>query len=93
MIWLHSDQVLSGVYNILKEGGEFYFSDMYRDRRLSDEMRTDPVLVGEGLGGSMYTDDFRRLCQAVGFADPRIFSVREVNVHDPGLRKIIGNAK
>jgi len=87
------DQVLSGAYKVLKEGGEFYFSDVYCDRRLSDEIRSHEVLVGECLGGALYTEDFRRICQSVGFADPRILSVSEIKVQDPELMAILGNAR
>lgn len=78
---------------MLKEGGEFYFSDVYCDRRLSEEIQNHEVLVGECLGGALYTEDFRRICQNVGFADPRILSVSEIKVQDPELMKILGNAK
>jgi len=87
------DQVLSGAYTVLKEGGEFYFSDVYCDRRLSDEIRNHEVLVGECLGGALYTEDFRRICQSVGFSDPRILAVNELKVQDPELMAILGNAK
>eukprot|EP01084_Bolivina_argentea_P072299 131281_1 len=87
------DKVLSGVYSVLKEGGEFYFSDVYCDRRLSEEIRNHEVLVGECLGGALYTEDFRRICQNVGFMDPRILSVDEIKVEDKELKQILGNAK
>jgi hypothetical protein len=41
---------VSGVYNALKVGGEFHFSDVYADRRLSEAARSHHVLVGECLG-------------------------------------------
>ena len=78
---------------MLKEGGEFYFSDVYCDRRLSEEIRNHEVLVGECLGGALYTEDFRRICQQVGFNDPRILSVSEITVEDKELKAILGNAK
>ena len=34
--------------------GEFYFSDVYCDRRLSKEARNHDVLIGECLGGALY---------------------------------------
>eukprot|EP00485_Elphidium_margaritaceum_P002827 CAMPEP_0202700596 /NCGR_PEP_ID=MMETSP1385-20130828/13775_1 /ASSEMBLY_ACC=CAM_ASM_000861 /TAXON_ID=933848 /ORGANISM="Elphidium margaritaceum" /LENGTH=392 /DNA_ID=CAMNT_0049357817 /DNA_START=123 /DNA_END=1301 /DNA_ORIENTATION=+ len=87
------DQVLSGAFDVLKEGGEFYFSDVYCDRRLSEEIQNHKVLVGECLGGALYIEDFRRLCQNVGFKDPRILSVSEITVEDAELKRILGNAK
>lgn len=43
--------VLRGAYNLLKQGGELYFADVYCDRRLPEELRADPLLYGECLGG------------------------------------------
>jgi hypothetical protein len=37
----------------------------------SPQVRTHPVLLGECLGGALYTEDFVRLCREVGFLDPR----------------------
>jgi len=87
------DKVLQGAYNVLKEGGEFYFSDVYCDRRLSEEIRNHEVLVGECLGGALYTEDFRREAQKAGFADPRVLSVSEITVGDSKLQHLLGNAK
>ncbi len=42
--------VLSEVFRVLADGGEFYFSDVYADRRLPQAAREDPALVGECLG-------------------------------------------
>lgn len=55
------DAVLRGVQGLLKEGGEFYFSDVYADRRVPESVRSDPVLYGECLGGALYWNDFIRL--------------------------------
>ena len=34
--------------------GEFYFSDVYADRRIPEDIRNDPILYGECLGGALY---------------------------------------
>lgn len=88
---LSSDKpaVFSEVHRVLRDGGEFYFSDIYADRRLSEEARAHPVLVGECLGGALYIEDFRRILADVGLLDPRIMSVGEVVVEDPDLRKFV----
>ena len=49
MINLSPDKraVMDGVYKALREGGEFYFSDVYCDRRLPQATREHDVLLGE----------------------------------------------
>ena len=42
------DLVFKEVFRVLKPGGEFYFSDMYCDRRLPGEFADDPELHNEG---------------------------------------------
>ena len=42
--------VLRGAKRLLKPGGEFYFSDVYADRRLPAAVQSHPVLYGECLG-------------------------------------------
>ena len=141
-------QVIQGVYDALKEGGEFYFSDIYCDRRLPEAVqkheggcvrarcalmeaeqaaRVTPwltfhkctcltVLWGECLAGALCksrcvlrgeqatssahmflhvadTGDFVRICRNVGFTDPRILSIDPVEVNDPELKEVVGNAK
>src|SRR3546814_657653 len=71
------DAVLAGAHRLLKDGGEFYFSDVYADRRVSDEARQDPVLYGECLGGALYWNDFLRLALRNGFPDPRLVEDRK----------------
>ena len=49
--------VMSEVYRVLKPGGELYFSDVYASRRLPAELRDDPILHSECLGGATYALD------------------------------------
>ncbi len=85
------DAVLRGVQRLLKAGGEFYFSDVYADRRVPDAVRKDPVLYGECLGGALYWNDFLRLAQRQGFADARLVTDRPLAITDPELEPRIGN--
>ena len=85
--------VLSEAWRVLADGGEFYFSDVYCDRRLPEDIRAHPVLLGECLGGAMYVEDFRRLCVRTGFTDPRVLEGHEIEVLDPALRELLGEAK
>lgn len=85
--------VLRGVEKLLKPGGEFYFSDVYADRRISNSVKNDPVLYGECLGGALYWNDFLRLSKNAGFADPRLVTDRPLEVLDPALSEKVGEIK
>lgn len=86
-------KVLKDIWRLLREGGEFYFSDVYADRRLSQAVQDDPVLYGECLGGALYWKDFLRLAQAAGFIDARLVTSRQLEVNNPQLQARLGEAK
>jgi len=87
------DAVMRGVQRLLRPGGEFYFSDVYADRRVPELVRNDPVLYGECLGGALYWNDFLRMAQAHGFADPRLIEDRPLAITDPSLAARVGNLR
>lgn len=84
--------VLEHAYRLLKPGGEMYFSDVYADRRLSDEIRNDPVLYGECLAGSFYWNDFLTAAKAVGFIDPRLVADNPITIQNEQLARKVGEA-
>ncbi|MGB1457379.1 methyltransferase domain-containing protein [Spongiibacter marinus] len=77
--------VLAGVKRLLKPGGEFYFSDVYANRRVPEAMRDDPLLYGECLGGALYWNDFVQLAKGQGFTDPRLVEDRPLEMTDPAV--------
>jgi arsenite methyltransferase len=85
------ESVLYGVHRLLKEGGEFYFSDVYADRRVPELVRNDPILYGECLGGALYWNDFLNLAKRTHFADPRLVSDRPLEITDPELASRVGS--
>ena len=85
--------VLRGAQRLLKPGGEFYFSDVYVDRRLPEAVQSHPVLYGECLGGALYWNDFLRMARAAGFADPRLVSDRPLEITEPELAALVGEAR
>jgi ubiquinone/menaquinone biosynthesis C-methylase UbiE len=85
--------VLKGVFRLLKPGGEFYFSDVYADRRLPEALKKDPVLYGECLSGALYWHDFLQMAKTAGFADPRLVTNRPLSIDDPEQQQKLGEAR
>ena len=85
------EAVLRQARRVLREGGELYFSDVYADRRVPAELRNDPVLYGECLGGALYWNDFLRLAKGAGFADPRLVESRRLTVDAGPVRERVGH--
>ncbi|MEL6608671.1 MAG: methyltransferase domain-containing protein [Pseudomonadota bacterium] len=79
--------VLKGVYDLLKPGGEMYFSDVYADRRMPAELAADEVLYGECLSGALYWNDFVGLAKDAGFGDPRLVTHRPLTIENPVLEE------
>ncbi len=76
---------------MLKPGGEFYFSDVYADRRVPQVLVNDPVLYGECLSGALYWNDFHNLARDCGFADPRLVEDRPLTIDNRQIEKLIGH--
>lgn len=86
------EAVFKEIWRVLKPGGELYFSDVFVDRRLPKAISEHPVLQGECLGGALYTEDFRRLMNQVGWLDFRYTNTSKSAINNPKLEAIIGNA-
>lgn len=83
--------VFRQAHRLLKDGGEIYFSDVYGDRRVPEELQNDPVLHGECISGALYWGDFDRIARECGFADPRLVTDRPLVIGDPQqLAKVQG---
>lgn len=85
--------VFRGTFDLLKPGGEFYFADVYADRRLPKAVKDDPLLYGECLGGALYWNDFLSLAKAAGFGDPRLVTSRPLEIMDPAISAKLGEAR
>ncbi|KAJ1645343.1 hypothetical protein J3B02_002156 [Coemansia erecta] len=86
--------VFKGVYDALREGGEFHFSDMYADARVSSEARKHKILISEGMGGSLYVEDFERIAkEEIGFVQPRVLAISHIRVYDQQLQSMVGDTK
>ncbi|XP_033109751.1 arsenite methyltransferase-like, partial [Anneissia japonica] len=86
-------KVLQEVFKVLKEGGEMYFSDMYAEKRIAEDLRQNKVLWGEGLSGALIWSDLVNFAKDVGFSPPRIVSVTPIPVTNPEIVKLVGNTK
>ncbi|WP_445364103.1 methyltransferase domain-containing protein [Microbulbifer sp. ANSA003] len=87
------DAVLKGLFRLLKQGGEFYFSDVYADRRIPPAISSDPELFGECLGGALYWNDFLEIAQGSGFRDPRLVESRPLLITNPTLAQRCGSIR
>ncbi len=65
------ERYIAEVKRILKDGGEWYFTDVFSDRRVPSAFAEDEKARATRLAGCMFIEDFRRLAQAGGFHDPR----------------------
>lgn len=79
--------VLDHALRLLKSGGEMYFSDVYADRRVPENLRQDPVLYGECLSGALYWNDFEYMARAAGFGDPRLVEHRPLTIENKELEE------
>ena len=87
------DKVLMDAYDLLKPGGEMYFSDIYSDRRISQELKDDKVLWGECLSGALYWNDFLRTARGAGFTDPRNVKSNPITIENHDLEVLVGDIK
>ncbi|MBI5444354.1 MAG: methyltransferase domain-containing protein [Deltaproteobacteria bacterium] len=86
-------RVLREVFRVLMPGGEFYFSDVYADRRLPEEVAREPEVIREQLGGALYVGDLVRLARRAGFIEPRIVARCPLALADPDLQARLGGVQ
>lgn len=85
--------VLKEAYSVMKEGGEFYFSDIYADRELDDSVRKDEILWGECISGALYWKELFTLAAEIGFSRPFLVSAAPVPIDREDFKKILGEAR
>lgn len=83
--------VLQQAYNVLREGGELHYSDMYASKVVPDHMKQDAVLWGEGMGGSLFWKDLISLAHSVGFSTPHLVSASQIVVYNCELKAKAGD--
>lgn len=87
----YKEQVFKEIWRVLKVGGELYFSDIFADRRIPDELNHNLVLTGECLGGAMYIEDFRRMMRKCGWEDFRYMSSSAATIDNEEVEAMVGN--
>ena len=84
------ERVFREIVRVLRPGGELYVADVFADRRIPAALRADPVLLGECLGGALYTEDFRRMMARAGCADVRTVSTAPLTLDSAEIERRIG---
>lgn len=84
-------KVLKDAYDLLKPGGEMYFSDVYSDRRIPQALQDDRVLWGECLSGALYWNDFLNVAKKAGFTDPRAVEDKPITIENEEVEALVGD--
>ncbi len=84
------EAVFQEIFRVLKPGGELLFADVFAHQRIPDNLKYDPVLMGECLAGALYIEDFRRLLARLGCKDYRLVNARPVTVANADIEAQIG---
>ncbi len=85
--------VLEQAHRLLKPGGELYFSDVYTDRRVPENLTRDSELHGECLSGALYWNDFVNLAKSAGFTDPRLVEDRPLGINNESVKARVGDIR
>ncbi|XP_075830424.1 arsenite methyltransferase isoform X4 [Microtus pennsylvanicus] len=84
------EQVLREVYDTLKYGGELYFSDVYANLEVPEDIKSHKVLWGECLGGALYWKDLAIIAQKIGFCPPRLVTANLITIQNKELESVLG---
>ena len=84
------ESVFREIFRVLKPGGELYLSDVFSGRRVPEALTTDPVLLGECLGGALYIEDFRRILRNIGILDYRVIAKNQISLTNEDIQRKVG---
>ncbi|OCT57160.1 arsenite methyltransferase [Xenopus laevis] len=83
--------VLREAYRVLKDGGEMYFSDVYSNKPVSEELKKNRLLWGECLSGALYWKDLLQISEEIGFSRPRLVTSSLITVDNQELQEILSD--
>lgn len=84
--------VLKGSWEVLKVGGEVYFSDIYSSAVIPESLRQDKVIWGECLSGALYWKDLMKICADLGFSRPAVVDSKSVPIGNDQIEKMLTDA-
>jgi len=82
-------KVLSEAFKVLKPGGELFFSDVYSDSVLPEEIRKHTDLWGECIAGALSWEDLNSFSKESGFCQPRLVTASSFNFKESSLTDIV----
>ncbi|XP_033756095.1 arsenite methyltransferase-like [Pecten maximus] len=85
--------VLRESYNVLKEGGELFFSDIYADRTVDESIRKNKILWGEGCAGALWWNELHTLASEIGFSKPYMVIANPIPVDREDFKALLGDVK
>ncbi|KAG8551607.1 hypothetical protein GDO81_004180 [Engystomops pustulosus] len=85
--------VLREAYRVLKDGGEIYFSDVYSNKPVPEELKQNKVLWGECISGALSWSELYLIAEEIGFSPPRLVTSSYITVNNKELEDIIGDLK
>ncbi|MCR5563458.1 MAG: methyltransferase domain-containing protein [Desulfovibrio sp.] len=85
--------VFSEIHRVLKDGGVLFFSDVFADRKIPEEIRANPLLLGECLGGAMCPEEFDEVMKSSGLSNYEIISSVETPIGNKEIEALIGGVK
>ena len=88
---VNKKKVFRDVFQLLKPGGEMYFSDVYADRRIPQNLQENKLLWGECLSGALYWNDFLNYAKDAGFTDPRSVENRPIVINNEELGELVSD--
>ncbi|CAF2154571.1 unnamed protein product [Rotaria magnacalcarata] len=83
--------IIEGVCNLLKVGGEFYFSDVYVNRPIPEEYQE--LLSGEYISGALQWEDLILYATEAGFTQPRLITAKPIKIANEDIQQVIGDTK